>query len=53
MMDDRKRQSEPAAEQETTTNRARQAVTGHNVHRVLLFGLIGVLLAYMVLFFVR
>ncbi len=28
MMDDRNRQSEPAAEQETTTNRARQAVTG-------------------------
>jgi hypothetical protein len=30
--------------------RARQAVSGHKVHRVLLFGLIGVLLAYLLLF---
>ncbi len=34
------------------TNRARQAVTGHNVHRVLLLGLLGVVAAYLLLFVV-
>jgi hypothetical protein len=34
------------------TNRARQAVSGHNVHRVLLLGLLGVLVAYLLLFVV-
>ena len=40
-------------DEDRPTNRVRQGVTGHNVHRVLVFGLIGVLLAYLVLFFVR
>jgi acid phosphatase family membrane protein YuiD len=48
--DDQREDRQP---EERPANRVRQGVTGHNVHRVLLFGLIGVLIAYMVLFFVR